>query len=151
MEYQKIANLLDSASNKPSKFRTRNWVEINDESRGTYTSNDIKFKTTMLRSNLCDYADAYILVKGTGTITGAGEDAAARRADERNKGVTFKHCAPFTKCINKINDTEIENTQVIDIVIPTYNLIEYRDNYSKTSVSLWEYYKDEPNDNLADS
>ena len=75
MEYQKIAHLLynevaPNASNQPSKFRTRNWVEINDESRGTYTSNDIKFKTTMLRSNLCDYADAYILVKGTITITG---------------------------------------------------------------------------------
>ena len=69
MEYQKIANLLDSASNQPSKFRTRNWVEINYESRGTYTSNDIKFKTTVLRSNLCGYADAYILVKGTITIT----------------------------------------------------------------------------------
>ena len=70
MEYQKIANLLDNASNQPSKFRTKNRVEINDESRGTYTSNDIKFKTTMLRSNLCDYADAYIHVKGTITITG---------------------------------------------------------------------------------
>ena len=78
MKYQKIANLLDNASNQPSKFRTRNWVEINDESRGTYTSNDIKFKTTMLKSSLCDYADAYILVKGTVTITGAGDDAAAR-------------------------------------------------------------------------
>ena len=74
MEYQKLANLFDSASNQPSKFRTRKWIEINDESRGTYTSNDIKFKTTMLRSNLCDYADAYIVVKGTITITGAGDD-----------------------------------------------------------------------------
>ena len=87
MEYQKIANLLDNGSNQPSKFRTKNWVEINDESRGTYTSNDIKFKTTMLRSNLCDYADAYILVKGTITITGAGDNVAARQADERHKGV----------------------------------------------------------------
>ena len=71
MEYQKIANLLESASNQPSKFGTRNWVKINDKSRGAYTSNDIKFKTTMLRSNLCDYADAYILVEGSITITGA--------------------------------------------------------------------------------
>ena len=70
MEYQKIANLLDSASNQPSKSRIRNWVEINYESRGTYTGDDIKIKTTMLRSNLCDYTDAYILVKGTITITG---------------------------------------------------------------------------------
>ena len=74
MVYQKIANLLDSTSNQPSKFRTKIWVEINGESRGTYIINDIKFKTTMLRSNLCDYADAYILVKGTITITGAGDD-----------------------------------------------------------------------------
>ena len=79
MEYQKIANLLESTSDNLSKFRTRNCVEINDESRGTYTSNDIKFKTTMLRSNLCDYADAYILVKKTKTITGAGADAAVLR------------------------------------------------------------------------
>ena len=65
MDYQKIANLLDNkASNRPSKFRTRNWVKINDENRGRYDSNDIKFKNTMLRSNLCGYADAYILVKG---------------------------------------------------------------------------------------
>ena len=91
------------ASNQPSKFRTRNWVEINYESRGAYTSNDIKFKTTMLRSNLCDYADVYILAKGTITITGAGDDDdAAKRLDERNKGVIFKNCAPFTKYISRI-------------------------------------------------
>ena len=70
MEYQKIANLLDTESNQPSRFRTRNWVEINDPSRGTYTSNDIRFKTAMLRPSLCDYEDAYILVKGTIIITG---------------------------------------------------------------------------------
>ena len=133
-----------SASNQPLKFRTRNWIEINDESRGPYTSNDIKFKTTMLRSNLCDYADAYILVKGTITITGAGDD-------ERNKGVIFKNCAPFAKCINGINNTDIDNAQDIDIVMSMYNLIEYSDNYSKTSGSLWQYYKDDPNDNITHS
>ena len=90
MEYQKTANLLDTGSNQPSKFRTRNWVEVNDESRGTYTSNDIKFKTAMLRSKLCDYADAYIHVKGTITITGAGDDDAAKRLDKQIKGVIFK-------------------------------------------------------------
>ena len=136
-EYQKIAIFLDNASNQPSKFRTKNWVEINDESRGTYTSNDIKFKTTMLRSNLCDYADAYILVKGTITITGAGDDAAARPEDERNKGVISKNWAPFIKCISKINDMEIDNAQDIDIVMPMYNLIEYSDNFSKTFRSSW--------------
>ena len=110
MEYQKIANLLDNTSNQPSKFVTRNWVEINDESRGTYTGNSIKFKTTTLRSNLCDYADAYILVNGTITITGDGDDA-SKRANERNKDVIFKNCAPFIKCISRINNTEINKCQ----------------------------------------
>ena len=151
MEYQKIANLLESRLDNLPKFRTRNWVEIDDESRGNYTNSAIRFKTTMLRSNLCDYADLYILVKGTITITGAGDDAAARRADERNKRVTFKNCAPFTKCISIINNTDIDNAHDIDIVMPMYNLIEYSDNYSKTSGSLWQYYKDNPNDNLTDS
>ena len=104
--------MLDNTSNQPSTFRTKNWVEINDESRGTCVVSDIKFKTTMLKSNLCDYADAYILVKGTITITGAGDDAAARRADERNKGVIFKNCAPFTKCISRINNTDIDNANI---------------------------------------
>ena len=151
MEYQKISNLLDNEINQPSKSRPKNQVEINDESRGTYTGNDIRFKSTMLRSNLCDYADAYILVNGTITITGARDDTAARQADERDKGVTFKNCAPFTKCISRINNTDIDNAQDIDIVMPMYNLIEYSDNYSKTSGSLWQYYKDDPNDNMADS
>ena len=84
MEYQKIANSLDTESNQQSKFRTRNWVETNDESRATYTGDDIKFKNTILKSNICDYADAYILVKGTVTITGAGDDDAAKRLDETN-------------------------------------------------------------------
>ena len=149
MEYQKIANLLESTSDNLSNFRTRNWVEINDESRGNYANSDIRFKTTMLRSNLCDYADSYILVKGTITVTGAGDDAAARQAEERNKGATFKNGAPFTKCISTINNTDIDNG--IDIVMPMYNLIEYSNNYSKTSGGLWQYYKDDPNDNLTDS
>ena len=129
MEYQKIANLFDTGSNQPSNFRTRNWVEINDESRGTYTSNNTKFKTTMLRSNLCDYTDAYILVKGTITITGAGDDDTAKRLDEPNKGVIFKNCAPFTECISRINNADLDNAQDIDIVMPMYNLTEYSDNY----------------------
>ena len=112
-----------NASNEPSKFRTGNWVEINDESRGTNTSNDIKFKTTLLRSNLYDYADAYILLNGTITIAGAGDDDAAKILDERNKGVMFKNCAPFTKWISRINNTDIDNAQDIDIAMPMYNLI----------------------------
>ena len=131
MEYQKIAHLLNDESNKPSKFRTKNWVEINDESRETDTSNDIKFKTTMLRSNLCDYADVYIIVKGTTTITGARNDDAAKQLDEANKGLIFKNCASFIKCISRINNTDIDKAQDIDIVMPGYNLIEYIENYSK--------------------
>ena len=119
MEYQKIANLIDDASNQPSKFRTKNWVEINDESRGTYNVNSqIKFKTTTLKSSLCDYSDAHILVKGTIPINGAGDDAAARQADERDKGVTFKNCAPFINCISEINNTQVDNAKDIDIVMP---------------------------------
>ena len=106
----------------------------------------------MLRSNLRNFADAYILVKWTITITGAGDNAAARQLDERNKGVIFKNYAPFVKCISRINNTEIDNnTRDIDTVMPIYNLIEYSDNYSKTSGSLWQYYKDAPDNNLADS
>ena len=104
----------------------------------------------MLRSNLCDYADAYILVKGTITITGAGNDDAIKQADERDKGVTFKNCAPFTKCISRINNTDIDNAQDIHIVMLMYNLTEYSNNYSKTSGSLWQYYKDNPSDTITD-
>ena len=112
---------------------------------------DIRCNTTMLKSSLCDYSDAYILVKGIITITRAGDDAAARQADESNKVVIFKSCAPIINCKSEINDTEIDNTKDIDIVMPMYNLIQYSDNYLKTSGRLWQYYKDEPNDNLADS
>ena len=114
----------------------------------------------MLRSNLCDYSDAYILVKGTITITGnavppAGRTEAqllaARQADERDKSIIFKNCAPFTKCISKINNTDIDIAKNINIAMPMYNLIEYSDNYSKTSGSLYQYYKDELNDNIAGS
>ena len=152
MEYQKRTNLLNDSPNKTSKFRTRNWVEINDESRGKYNDEkQIRFKTTMLKSSLCDYSDAYILVKGKIAIKVAGDDAAARQADERDKGVAFKNCAPFTSCKSDINNIEIDYCQDIDIVMPMYNLIEYSDNYAKTSGGLWQYYRDEPNNNLADS
>ena len=117
MEYQKIINFLDNTWNQPSKFRTKNWVHINDDSRGMYNTNShIKFKTTMLKSNLCGYSDAYILVKGRVRITGAGADAAARLADERYKEVIFQNCAPFTNCISEINNTQIDNAKDLDVV-----------------------------------
>ena len=130
MEYQKIANLIDDTSNQPSKFRTSNWVEINEESRGAYNINSqIKFKTTMLKSSLCDYSDAYIIVKGTISVTNTA--AAGAAANNINKKVIFKNCAPFTNCISEINNTQIDNAKDIDIVMPMYNLIEYSDNYAK--------------------
>ena len=105
----------------------------------------------MLKSSLCDYSNAYILVKGKITFTGAGADAAARQVGERDKGVAVKNCAPFTNCISEINNTQIDNVKDIDIVMPMCNLIEYSDNYAKTSGSLWQYFIDEPDDDLEDS
>ena len=96
----------------------------------------------MLRSSLCDYSDAYILVKGNITVNNTA--AAGAAANNTNKKVIFKNCAPFTNCISKINNTQIDNAEYIDIVMPMYNLIEYSDNYSKTSGSLWQYCKEIP-------
>ena len=136
MEYQKIAELLDRASNKPSKFRTRNWIEINDDIRGTYSPNkQIRFKTAMLTSSLCDYSDAYILVKGNIPVNNSAGAGAA--ANNIGKKVIFKNCAPFTNCTSKINNIQIDNAEYIHIVMPMYNLIEYSNNYSKTSGNLW--------------
>ena len=89
----------DNASNQLSKFGTKNWVEINDEYRSVYSVNSqIKFKTTMLRSNLGDYADLYIFVKGKMRV--ANGSAAGAVANNTNKKVIFKDCTPFTNCMN---------------------------------------------------
>ena len=96
----------------------------------------------MPKSSLCDYSDAYILVKGNTTVNNTAADGAA--ANNTNKKVIFKNCAPFTNCISKINNTQIDNAEYIDIVMSMYNLIEYSDNYSKTSGSLWQYCKEIP-------
>ena len=123
MEYKKIINLLENTTNQRTKFRTKNCVEINDESRGTYdTNNQIRFKTSMLRTSLCDYSDAYVLVKGP--ITVANTATANTDANNTNKKVIFKNCAPFTRCISRINDPQIDDAQYIDLVMPMYNLIE---------------------------
>ena len=107
MAYQKIINLLDNTPNQPTKFRTNNWAEINDDARGTRKiSSQIKFKTSMLKSSLCDYSDAYIILSGTIIIIGEGNNDAAKREDKRNKGVIYKNCAPFTDCISEINNTK---------------------------------------------
>ena len=127
--------MLDSASSKPSKFRTRNSVETNDDIRGAYSPNkQIRFKTAMLRSSLCDYSDAYILVKENISVINNASAGAA--ANNRNKKVIFKDCAPFTNCISNINNTQIDSAEFIDILMPMYDVIEYSDNYSKTYGSL---------------
>ena len=112
MEYQKIANFLKDESNKPSKFRTKNWVETNDDVRGVYCPNkQIRFKTSMLRSSLCVYSDEYIVVKGNTSVNNTAADGAA--ANNTNKKVIIKNCAPLTSCISKINNTQIDNAQYI--------------------------------------
>ena len=134
MEYRKTTNLIDDSSSQSSKFKTKNWFEINDESRGTHNVNSqIKFKTTMLKSSLCDFSDAYILA--TGTITVNNTAAADADGNNTNKKVIFKNCAPFINCIREINNTQVENAEDIDIVMPMYNLIEYRDNCS----NIWKF------------
>ena len=143
MEYQKIADLLNNESNKSSKFRTKNWVEINDDVRGVDSPNkQIRFKTSMRRSNLCNYSDAYILVKGNISVNNTAADGAA--ANNTDKKVISKKCAPFTNYISKINNSQIDNAEYIDVIMSMYNLIEYSDNYSKTSGSLWQYCKEIP-------
>ena len=143
MEYQKIAHLIDDASNQSSKFRTKNWVEINDESRGTYNINShIKFETTMLNSSLCDYSDAYIRVEGTITVNNTA--AADADANSSNEKVIFKNCPPFTNCKSEINNTQVDSAKDIDIGMPMYKLQEYRDKFSKTSGNLWQYCNDIP-------
>ena len=105
----------------------------------------------MLKSSLYDYSGGYILVSGTITIDGEEADDNAKWLDERNKGVIFKDCVPFTDCINEINNTQTDNSKDLDVVKPIYYLIKYSNNYSKTSGSLWQYYRDDPNVILTNS
>ena len=106
MKYLKIINLLYNTPNQLSKFRTNNWIEISDQSKGVYNVNsDNGFKTTMLNSSLCDYSHAYILVKVRITIIGAGADTGGRQGDKRDKGIIFENCAPFLNWESEINNT----------------------------------------------
>ena len=133
--------MLDNTPNQLFKFRTKVFVEINDDSHGVYnTNNQIILKCTIIKSSLCDYSDAYILVKGTTVITGgpAAGNAAKKEANKGNKGVILKNCAPFSDCISRINNTQVDNAKELKVLMPIYNLIEYSNNYSKTSESLWQ-------------
>ena len=145
MEYDKINNLLlseDSESEQLSKFVTREYVRVNSLSNAYNENKSIRFKTPMLRSDLCDYSDAYILVKGiimvSGVVKGAENDIA-----RRNRPLILKNNAPFVSCITRINGELIEDVDDLDIVMPMYNLLEYSKNYRKTIGSLYNYYRDE--------
>ena len=150
MEYNKINNLLlseDNESEQLSKFVTREYVKVNSL-LNTYNENkSIRFKTPILRSNLCVYSDAYILVKGTITVTGN------HPRDRQNRPFILKNNVPFISCITRINGELIEDADDLDIVMPMYNLLEYSKNYRKTVGSLYNYYRDElttdGNDNFA--
>ena len=124
------------------RFITTKWIEVHDQSGGVYSINkQIRFKTPMLKSDFCDYSDAYIAIKGTITVADPNDV-------EYNKKLAFKNNAPFISCISKINNTLIDNAEDLDTVMPMYNLIKYSKNYSNTSESLWNYYIDEPNSGL---
>ena len=143
MEYDKINNLLrseDSESETLSKFVTRQYVKVNSLSN-TYNENkSIRFKTPMLRSDLCDYADAYILIDGIITVPGNA------LRDRQNRPVILKNSAPFISCITRINGELIEDADDLDVVMPMYSLLEYSKNYRKTIGSLYNYYRDELDD-----
>ena len=153
MEYDKINNLLLSEDNeseanemseKLSKFVTREYVRVNGLSN-TYNENkSIRFKAPMLRSNLCDYSDAYILVKGTITVMALGANNGAKNVrDKKNRPLILKNNAPFVLCITRINGELIEDADDLDTVMPMYNLLEYSKNYRETIGSLYNYYRDE--------
>ena len=139
MEYDKINNLLlseDNESEKLSKFVTREYVRVNGLSNTYNEIKSIRFKTPMLRSKLCDYSDAYILVKGTITVTAPGVNNANNIRDKRNKPLILKNNVPFVSCITRINGELIEDADDLDIVMSMYNLLQYSKNYRKTIGSL---------------
>ena len=138
METQKIVNLLNDSDNESSKFATRKWYIINDQNNGQYGRGNesdatIKFETKVIKPNLCDYSDAYILV--TGDIKVASVAA--------NTNVAFKNCPPFTRCVTHINDEHVQTAENLDIIMSTYNLIEYSDDYADSSGSLYQFKRDE--------
>ena len=117
--------MLDNTTNQPSKFRTKKWIETNDDSGGTYSTNSqIKFKTLMLKSTLCGYIDAYILLKGTITIVGVRPIIPLRTTNRKNKQVALKTRAP-----SEVNNTKLNNAKDLDVAMPTCNLIEYSKKY----------------------
>ena len=138
METQKILNLLNGSDNESSKFATRKWYVINDQNNGQYgeggeNDSTIKFEMKVIKSSLCDYSDAYILVTGDIAATGGNE----------NTKVAFKNCAPFRRCVTHINGEHVKTAENLDIIMPMYNLFEYSDNYADYFGSLMQFKRDE--------
>ena len=165
MAFQKIVNFLDITSDDKNfpKFVTKKWIEVYDQSEKNYSPNkEIRIKTSMLRSDLCDYSDAYIVAKGNivnkKTFTAhdieepnnsAANVTATNIANDNlfgEKKLVFKNNAPFINYVSKINGVKIDNAEDLDVVMSMYNLLEYSKNYRKITGSLWNYYRDEPND-----
>ena len=171
MEFQKIVNFLDTNSDNKDlpTFVTKKWIEVYDQSEENYNVNkEIKIKTSMLRSDLCDFSDTYIVVKRNIPLTKktftaddidppnktAANVNAINNANNNafgNKKLAFKNNAPFINCILKISGVKIDNAEDLDFVMPMYNLLEYSKNYKKTTGSLWNYYRDEPNSTIGDN
>ena len=125
MEFQKIVNFLDTTSDGTDlpRFVTKRWIEVYDQSEGNYNVNkEIRIKKSMLKLDLCDCSDAYIVLKGTITVV-------IQNNVRKNKAVAFKNNAPFINCISKINGAKIDNAEDSDVVMPMYNLLEYSKNY----------------------
>ena len=171
MEFQKIINFIGTTSDDKDlpAFVTKKWIKVYDQPEGNYNiNNKIRIKTSMLRSDLCDFSDAYIVVKGNifvtkKTFTADDIDApnntaanvnATNNANNNafgNKNLVFQNNVPITNCISKINGVKIDNAEDLDVVVAMYNLLGYSKNYRKTTGSLWNYYRDEPNSNIGDS
>ena len=152
MENQKIINLLNKDDTDSKHFATKRWYIINDENNTNYEVNKdtgkdnpdtIKYDTRVLKPNLCDYAEAYILIDGK--IRQKGNASAA------NTRLALKNCAPFTKCNLEINDEHVDTAENLDIVMPMYNLIEYSDNYQDSSATLYQYKRNEPPGDIANN
>ena len=144
MEFSKIVNFLDTTSDDKdlTRFDTKKWIEVYDQPGGNYNVNkEIIIKTSMLRSDLCDFNYAYIVVKGDITLKGDND------VNKRNKNRAFKNNVLFIDCISKINGVKIDNTE--DVVMPIYNSPVYSKNYRKATRSLWNYYRDEPSNPLS--
>ena len=146
MEFQKIANFLDTTPDDKDlpRFVTKKWIKVYDQTgKNNYNVNkEIRIKTSMLRSDLCNFSYAYIVMEGY-TIVTEPDNA------KRNKSVAFKNNAPFINCSSKINGVQIDNAENLDVVMPINNLLEYSKNYRKTTSSLWNYYRDKPSNPLS--